>query len=141
GFYDDVDPMPEYREQIRALPFDDEAFRAEVGVPELGGEAGYGTLERVWIRPTVEVNGLLSGYTGEGSKTVLPSKAMAKVSCRLVPNQDPAKIAQAFREHVAKVAPKGVEVKVDVLHGARAWRAKLGGPLVEAGARALERAF
>ncbi len=141
GFYDDVVVDPGFRKQIAALPFDDGAYRKEVGVPELGGEAGYGTLERVWIRPTVEVNGLLSGYTGEGSKTVLPSKAMAKVSCRLVPNQDPAKIAQAFREHVAKVAPKGVEVKVDVLHGARAWRAKLGGPLVEAGARALERAF
>jgi len=141
GFYDDVDPMPEYREQIRALPFDDEAFRAEVGAPALGGEKGYTTLERVWIRPTVEVNGLLSGYTGEGSKTVLPSKAMAKVSCRLVPNQDPRKIAELFRAHVERVAPEGVTVTVHDLHGGEPWRAQLGGPVYEAAARALERAF
>src|SRR5690606_20286180 len=123
------------------LPFDDEAFRAEVGAPALGGEKGYTTLERVWIRPTVEVNGLLSGYTGEGSKTVLPSKAMAKVSCRLVPNQDPRKIAELFRAHVERVAPEGVTVTVHDLHGGEPWRAQLGGPVYEAAARALERAF
>ena len=80
----------------RSCPFDDEEFRAETGAPALGGEGGYTTLERLWIRPTVEVNGMISGYTGEGPKTVLPSKAMAKVSCRLVPDQDPRKIERAL---------------------------------------------
>jgi acetylornithine deacetylase/succinyl-diaminopimelate desuccinylase-like protein len=107
----------------------------------LGGEAGQTTLERLWVRPTVEVNGLLSGYTGEGSKTVLPSTAMAKVSCRLVPNQDPAKIGRLVEEHVRRVAPAGVSIRFQHLHGGQAWRAKLGGPLYEAAARALERAF
>jgi len=141
GFYDDVDPAPEYREQIRALPFDEEAFRKEVGAPALDGEAGQTTLERVWVRPTIEVNGLLSGYTGEGSKTVLPSRAMAKVSCRLVPNQDPAKIARLVEEHVRRVAPPGVEVHFQHMHGGQPWRAKLEGPLYQAAARALQRAF
>lgn len=141
GFYDDVDPAPEVREQIARLPFDDEEFRAEVGAPALGGEVGYNTLERIWIRPTCEVNGLLSGYTGEGSKTVLPSKAMAKVSCRLVPNQDHRRIAELFKAHVEKVTPAGVKVTVQELHGGQPWRAKIGGPLYEAAARALERAF
>jgi acetylornithine deacetylase/succinyl-diaminopimelate desuccinylase-like protein len=141
GFYDDVDPAPEYREQIRALPFDDEAFRKEVGAPGLNGEAGQTTLERIWVRPTIEINGLLSGYTGEGSKTVLPSTAMAKVSCRLVPNQDPAKIARLVEEHVRRVAPTGVEIRFQYMHGGQPWRAALGGKLYEAAARALERAF
>ncbi len=82
----------EARAADRALPFDEETFREEVGAPALGGEKGYSTLERMWTRPTCEVNGLLSGYTGEGAKTVLPAKAMAKVSCRLVPDQDPDEI-------------------------------------------------
>jgi acetylornithine deacetylase/succinyl-diaminopimelate desuccinylase-like protein len=141
GFYDDVDPAPEFREQIRALPFDDESFLKEVGAPALGGEAGQTTLERLWVRPTVEVNGLLSGYTGEGSKTVLPSTAMAKVSCRLVPNQDPDRIARLVEEHVRRVAPTGVTVRFQYLHGGQPWRARLGGRLYEAAARALERAF
>ncbi len=141
GFYDDVDPAPDFREQIRALPFDDEAFRKEVGAPALDGEAGQTTLERLWVRPTIEINGLLSGYTGEGSKTVLPSTAMAKVSCRLVPNQDPEKIARLVEEHVRRVAPAGVDIRFQYMHGGQAWRAGLGGKLYEAAARALERAF
>ncbi|HEY8470255.1 MAG TPA: dipeptidase [Longimicrobiales bacterium] len=141
GFYDDVDPAPEFREQIRSLPFDDESFLKEVGAPALGGEAGQTTLERLWVRPTVEVNGLLSGYTGQGSKTVLPSTAMAKVSCRLVPNQDPDRIARLVEEHVRRVAPPGVTVRFQYLHGGQPWRARLEGPLYEAAARALERAF
>ncbi|HEX6938179.1 MAG TPA: dipeptidase [Longimicrobiales bacterium] len=141
GFYDDVAVAPEFLERIRALPFDDEAFRAEVGAPALDGEAGYGTLERVWVRPTLDVNGLLSGYTGEGSKTVLPARAMAKVSCRLVPNQDPERIAALFDAHVRRVAPAGVNVAVRMLHGAQPWMARLEGGLYDAAARALERAF
>src|SRR5690606_4279345 len=141
GFYDDVNAAADYRAQIRRLPFDDEAFRRETGAPALGGEEGFTTLERLWIRPTCEVNGLLSGYTGEGSKTVLPSTAMAKVSFRLVPDQNPARIAEIFREHVARVTPAGVKVDVIELHGGLPWRARTEGPLYEAAARALQKAW
>ncbi|MBX6363616.1 MAG: dipeptidase [Gemmatimonadetes bacterium] len=141
GFYDDVRPPEEMREQIARVPFSEEAFREETGSPALFGEKGFGTLERLWVRPTCEVNGLLSGYTGEGSKTVLPSTAMAKVSCRLVPDQDPARIAELFIAHVRRVAPPGVVVDVRELHSGKPWRARLEGPLHEAGARALEHAF
>jgi len=141
GFYEDVRVAPEFREQIRTLPFDEEKYRAGLDVPELFGESGYTTFERVWVRPTCEVNGLLSGYTGEGSKTVLPSYAMAKVSCRLVPDQDPKRIEALLTAHVKSVTPPGVTVEVVALHGGRPWRAKLEGPLVEAGKRALAHAF
>lgn len=142
GFYDAVRAWsPEAREQIRALPFDEEHYRQEVGAPALGGEAGYTTFERTWTRPTVEINGLLSGYTGEGAKTVLPAKAMAKVSCRLVPDQDPKEIERLMRAHVERVAPKGVTVTVTHLHGGRPWRAELSGPLFDAARRALAAAF
>jgi acetylornithine deacetylase/succinyl-diaminopimelate desuccinylase-like protein len=142
GFYDAVRSWsPEAREQIRSLPFDEERYRSEVGVPALGGEAGYTTLERTWTRPTVEINGLLSGYTGEGAKTVLPSRAMAKVSCRLVPDQDPKEIERLMRAHVERVAPAGVTVTVEHLHGGRPWRAELSGPLFDAARRALAGAF
>jgi acetylornithine deacetylase/succinyl-diaminopimelate desuccinylase-like protein len=141
GFYDDVQIAPEFRDQIRKLPFDESAFRAETGAPALVGEAVYTTLERLWVRPTCEVNGLLSGYTGEGSKTVLPATAMAKISCRLVPDQEPTRIATIFAEHVHSAAPPGVTVEVRNLHGGRPWRAQLEGSLVAAGARALEQAW
>jgi acetylornithine deacetylase/succinyl-diaminopimelate desuccinylase-like protein len=142
GFYDKVvDWGDAARREIRALPFDDEHFRAETGAPALGGEAGFSTLERLWMRPTCEINGLLSGYTGEGAKTVLPSKAMAKVSCRLVPDQDPQEIERLVRAHVERFAPKGVSVTVTHLHGGRPWRANLEGPLFDAARRALAAAF
>jgi acetylornithine deacetylase/succinyl-diaminopimelate desuccinylase-like protein len=142
GFYDKVREWPSaVRTQMKGLPFDEENFRAETGAPALGGEKGYTVLERLWTRPTCEVNGLLSGYTGEGAKTVLPSKAMAKVSCRLVPDQDPAEIEKLMKAHVAKVAPKGVNVTVTHLHGGRPWRAELNGPLFDAARRALAAAF
>lgn len=142
GFYDKVvEWEPAVREQIRALPFKEEGFRHEAGPPALNGESGYSTLERIWTRPTLEVNGLLSGYTGEGAKTVLPSKAMAKVSCRLVPDQSPDEIAALVTEHVRRHAPPEVTVTVTPLHHGRPWRATLEGPLFEAGRRALERAF
>ena len=142
GFYDKVGEWPvKVREQMKSLPFDAEHFRAETGAPCLGGEAGYTILEQLWTRPTCEVNGLLSGYTGEGAKTVLPAKAMAKVSCRLVPDQDPADIEELMKAHVARVAPAGVAVTVTHLHGGRPWRAELNGPLFDAARRALEAAF
>ncbi|MEO5817343.1 MAG: dipeptidase, partial [Gemmatimonadaceae bacterium] len=142
GFYDTVGEWPAaVREQMRGLPFDEETFRAEVGAPALGGEKGYTVLERLWTRPTCEVNGLLSGYTGEGAKTVLPAKAMAKVSCRLVPDQDPAEIERLMKAHVQHVAPAGVNVTVTHLHGGRPWRAELNGPLFDAARRSLAAAF
>ena len=142
GFYDKVVKWEDdVREQIRSLPFEDERFREEAGSPALGGEATYSTLERIWTRPTLEVNGLLSGYTGEGAKTVLPSRAMAKVSCRLVPDQSPDEIAALVTDHVRRMAPPEVTVTVTPLHHGKPWRARLDGPLFEAGVRALQRAF
>ena len=129
------------RAAIRKLPFSDKKFLAETGAAALGGEEGFSTLERIWMRPTCEVNGLLSGYTGEGAKTVLPSKAMAKVSCRLVPDQDPQQIAKLFQAHVKRVAPKGVKVTVRYIHGGKPWRAALSGSLYDAARRALTAAF
>ena len=142
GFYDSVRPFPDHvREGMRSLPFSDAGLMHEVGVTALGGEPGYTTLERLWTRPTCEVNGLLSGYTGEGAKTVLPAISMAKVSFRLVPDQDPRTIERLVTEHVARVAPPGVTATVTALHGGRPWRADLQGPIIEAGKRALAAAF
>jgi acetylornithine deacetylase/succinyl-diaminopimelate desuccinylase-like protein len=121
GFYDDVLPLEEWeREGFAKLPHDEAAYAGELGVAETFGEEGYTTLERAWARPTCDVNGLWSGYQGEGAKTVLPAKAGAKVSMRLVPRQDPKKIAVLFQEYVASIAPKGVSVEVSDLHGAEA---------------------
>jgi acetylornithine deacetylase/succinyl-diaminopimelate desuccinylase-like protein len=142
GFYDDVRKWDKKsRDATRNLPFKEGSFRHETGSVALNGEDGYSTLERLWMRPTCEVNGLLSGYTGEGAKTVLPAKAMAKVSCRLVPDQDPAKIAKLFAAHVKRVAPKGVTVKVQYIHGGSPWRAELSGSVYDAARAALAAAF
>ncbi len=142
GFYDDVrEWTPAEREQIAALPFDEGSFLAEVGAPGLSGEAGFSTLERLWIRPTCDVNGLLSGYTGEGAKTVLPAQAMAKVSFRLVPDQSPGRVAELFRDHVSRHTPTGVTFEVVELHGGRPWRGRAEGPVFGAVERALQRAF
>jgi acetylornithine deacetylase/succinyl-diaminopimelate desuccinylase-like protein len=142
GFYDDVVEWDEEtRKAIRDLPFADDEFLRGVGAPGLHGEAGFSTLERLWIRPTCEVNGLLSGYTGEGAKTVLPARAMAKVSFRLVPDQDPARVARLLQAHLESVAPPEVELEVVELHGGSPWRANPSGPLFDAASRALEEAF
>jgi len=142
GFYDDVRPFPDaVLAGMRSLPFDEAGFVRELGVSALGGEQGRTTLEKLWTRPTCEVNGLLSGYTGEGAKTVLPAKAMAKVSCRLVPDQDPAVIERLMKAHVEKVAPAGGQVAVQPLHGGKPWRADLDGRVFDAARRALAAAF
>ncbi len=142
GFYDDVmDWDLDTREAIQALPFDLDEFKGDVGAPGLNGEAGFSLLERLWIRPTCDVNGLLSGYTGEGAKTVLPARAMAKVSFRLVPNQTPERVRELLTAHIANVAPSEVSIRVEELHGGRPWKAELGGTFFEAARRALERAF
>lgn len=142
GFYDKVREWDsDVRSGIRALPFDEKQFLKETGSPNATGEAGYTTLERIWSRPTLEVNGLLSGYTGEGAKTVLPSRAMAKVSCRLVPDQTPEETDRLFRAHVARVASPAVRVSVKTLHGGMPWRGQLSGALFGAGKKALGEAF
>ena len=142
GFYDGVVEWDEAaRAAIRDLPFDEEGFREETGAGGLKGEAGFSTLERLWIRPTCEVNGILSGYTGEGAKTVLPARAMAKVSFRLVPDQDPDRIAELLRRHVEAVAPPEAEVEVRELHHGRPWRGSPDGPVFEAAKTALTRTF
>ncbi|MSR22502.1 MAG: dipeptidase [Gemmatimonadetes bacterium] len=142
GFYDGVvQHDATSRRAIQELPFLDEEFMDEAGVRALKGELGFSTLERLWTRPTCEINGILSGYTGEGAKTVLPSHAMAKVSFRLVPEQEPAQIASLFREHVKRVAAPGIEVDVLDLHGGRPWRAHAEGRFFEAARGALEEVF
>ncbi|MGM0546934.1 MAG: dipeptidase [Bacteroidota bacterium] len=118
GFYDDVIELTEDdRETYQKLPFNEEEYKENLGLKELKGEKGYNTLERTSARPTLDVNGMWSGYQGEGAKTVLPAKAGAKVSMRLVPDQDPKKIAKLFKKHVESLAPETVAVDVTEHHG------------------------
>ena len=142
GFYDDVVELrEEEREQWKRLPFNERQYAKELGAPKLFGETGYSTLERVWARPTFEVNGILGGFTGDGAKTVIPAVAMAKVSMRLVPNQDPDKIAELFEAYVKKTAPKTVDVNVTRMHGGRPWMTDFDNPFVQAAGRAIEKGF
>jgi acetylornithine deacetylase/succinyl-diaminopimelate desuccinylase-like protein len=142
GFYDDVRPLSEEERKAWAgLPFDERKYRKDFGIPKLHGETGYTTLERTWARPTVEVNGMLSGFTGEGAKTVLPAVAMAKISMRLVPDQDPDKIASLFQEYVEKLTPKTVELTFTRMHGGRPWLTAYDNPFVQAAGRAIEKGF
>jgi acetylornithine deacetylase/succinyl-diaminopimelate desuccinylase-like protein len=142
GFYDDVKPLQdEERQAWQALPFNEKKYRKDFGIPKLFGETGYTTLERTWVRPTLEVNGLLSGFTGEGAKTVLPAVAMAKISMRLVPDQDPNKIAELFQAYVEDLAPKTVELKVTRMHGGKPWMTSFDNPFVQAAGRAIEKGF
>ncbi len=118
GFYDDVEEMTsEMREAYKKLPFDEDRYKKNLELKEVKGEKGYSTLERASARPTLDVNGLWSGYQGEGAKTVLPAKAGAKVSMRLVPDQDPKKIGQLFKKHIESIAPDTVDVEVTEHHG------------------------
>ncbi len=142
GFYDEVRELSAgERKAIGALPFEEETLREEVGAPVLRGEKGFTALERIWARPTLDVNGLLSGYTGEGAKTVLPAKAMAKVSMRLVPDQDHRAIEERFTAYVRSLAPEGVSVEVQALHGGQPWLVDPTEPIFEAARRALKDAF
>jgi acetylornithine deacetylase/succinyl-diaminopimelate desuccinylase-like protein len=142
GFYDEVRPLDEAeREEFKRLPFNETRYRKELGAPKLFGERGFSTLERIWGRPTFEVNGLLSGFTGEGAKTVIPAVAMAKVSMRLVPDQNPDTIAERFEAYVRKVTPKTVELRVTRMHGGRPWMTGFDNPFVQAAGRAIELGF
>jgi len=142
GFYDDVEPMTEAdRAAFAALPFDEEAYRVKTGVPALVGEVGYTTLERRGARPTLDVNGIWGGFQGEGSKTIIPARAHAKVSCRLVPDQDPDRVFEVFRSYVEAIAPPGVTTTVTSLGGGRATLTPIDHPATQAAARALEAVF
>jgi len=142
GFYDDVKPLADWeRAEFRALPFSEAEFQADLGVPALDGEAGYTTIERKWARPTCDVNGVFGGYAGPGPKTVLPCKAGAKLSFRLVPDQDPRTVERRFRDHVAKVCPAGVTYEIQTHHGAPAVLVNIDTPGVRAAVRAVEAAF
>ena len=143
GFYDDVVPISQQeRFEISCLPFDEEDFRKLTGVPALvAGEPGFSVLECMGVRPTLDVNGIWGGFTGEGSKTIIPAHAHAKVSCRLVPDQDGDKLFAAFRDYVKAVAPKGVTVEVQDLGTAKPLRTDTNHPVARAAARALEATF
>src|SRR5213075_2382587 len=119
---DDVVELKEEERQAWAtLPYNEKKYRKDFGIPKLFGETGYTTLERTWARPTLEVNGMLSGFTGEGAKTVLPAVAMAKINMRLVPNQDPDKMANLFEAYVRKTTPKTVALTFTRMHGGKPW--------------------
>ncbi len=142
GFYDRVRPLePWEREAFGRLPFDEASLRRDLGVDALPGEAGYSALERLWARPTLDVNGLVAGHTGPGAKTVIPAVARAKVSCRLVPDQDPEEVARAVEARIRELVPPGCRVEVERLHGARPVLTPADGPAVRAALEALRRGF
>jgi acetylornithine deacetylase/succinyl-diaminopimelate desuccinylase-like protein len=144
GFYDNVRPLSAAeRELIAKLPFDEKAWLAEAGNSGAAtGEAGYGTLERVWARPTAEINGMWGGHTGPGGKTIVPAQAHAKLSFRLVANQEPADVIAGLRQYVADQTPPGIEASVvSVGHGVRPCFSPVDSPAVRAGLRAMQRAF
>ncbi len=142
GFYDRVRPAAAAEKaSLAALPFSDEEFRQEVGAPALFGEAGYSTLERLWTRPTLEVNGIGGGFQGEGTKTVIPSGAFAKITCRLVPDQDPEEIVTLVEAHLRKRCPAGVRLHVRRMQGGKPTLVSPDHPAVTAAANALTEAF
>ena len=142
GFYDKVLPIPEAeREMIREIPFDEQKYMQAIGVDALQGEAGYNTLERNSCRPSFDICGIWGGYTGEGSKTVLPSEAFAKVSCRLVANQDHEEISRAFVEYMQQIAPKSVKVEVTPMHGGQGYVCPIDLPAYKAAEAGFEKAF
>jgi len=138
GFYDDVlESSAEEREALNKAPFSEDDYKKAINVEALHGEAGYTTIERTGIRPTLDVCGIWGGYTGEGAKTVLPSKAYAKISSRLVPHQNNEKIAELLKNHIEKIAPNYVKVKVDILHGGQAFVTPIDFPAYKAAEKAL----
>lgn len=141
-FYDDVLPITKQeKKNFEQLKFSDKNLAKEVGVKELAGEAKFSTLERLWVRPTLDCNGIIGGFTGKGAKTVIASQASAKISMRLVPNQDPKKMAKLFINHVKSLAPKSVKIKVTDLHGAHPSLSPLTGKAIKAAAVSMEKAF
>lgn len=139
GFYDDVlEVSPKERADMARAPFNLDEYKKALDIEDVHGEAGYTTMERTGIRPTLDVNGIWGGYIGEGAKTVLPSKAYAKISMRLVPNQNHEKIAQLFKKHFESIAPKSVKVKVTPHHGGQGYVAPTNTPAYQAASKAIE---
>lgn len=142
GFYDDVVvATEEERALLNKAPYDEAAYKEDLGVKELWGEKGYSTYERTGIRPTLEVNGIWGGYTGEGAKTVLPSKAYAKISARLVPNQSSKKITDILLNYFKSIAPPSVEVKAELHHGGEPYMTPIDSKGYQAAAKAVEATF
>ena len=142
GFYDDVQPLSDYeRQQFARLPFTEEQYRQLLGVPKLFGEKGYTPFEQRSARPTFEINGLTSGYQGEGGKTIVPAWARAKITTRLVPNQNPEKIIQLVTEHLKKICPPTVRMEFPDTHGSLPYLVSPTGPQAQAALRALKAAF
>ena len=142
GFYDDVAvPTPEERDLLARAPFDEKEYTEELGIKQVWGEKGYSVNERTGIRPTLEVNGIWGGYTGEGAKTVLPSKAFAKISCRLVPNQSSEKITKILINYLTSIAPPGVEVKAELHHGGEPYVTPIESKGYQAAAKAIVTTF
>jgi acetylornithine deacetylase/succinyl-diaminopimelate desuccinylase-like protein len=142
GFYDQVATVSKSeRKSLNALPWKKKAFETAVGAPGYVGEKGFTTVERLWIRPTLELNGLWGGYQGEGAKTVIPSRAYAKFSTRLVPHQDPLKIARLVEKHIRKLLPKTVTCKFDVLSTGKPWVAPFHDSIFQTAQAALEKGF
>jgi acetylornithine deacetylase/succinyl-diaminopimelate desuccinylase-like protein len=141
-FYDDVEELtPSEKDMIKQVPFDEDKYKKARDIEEVFGEKGYSTLERISCRPTFDICGIWGGYTGEGAKTVLPSKAYAKVSCRLVPHQDPDKITQIFIDYIREKAPKHIKVSVTHNHGGQPYVCPIDLPAYQAAEKAFEIAF
>ena len=142
NFYKDVQKMTKKeKDNLRTLKFSDVQFAKELNVKELQGEKGYSTLERLWVRPTLDCNGIIGGFTGKGAKTVLPARASAKISMRLVPNQDPKTVAKEFAKYVKSLAPKSVKINVKELHGGLPFVTPLENKAIVAAANAAGKAF
>jgi acetylornithine deacetylase/succinyl-diaminopimelate desuccinylase-like protein len=142
GFYDRVAKLSKAeRKALNSLPWDKKGFQRAVGAPGYCGEKGFTIVEQLWARPTLELNGIWGGYTGEGAKTVIPSKAYAKFSTRLVPNQDPDKIAQLVEKHIRKLLPKSVRCRFEVLSTGKPWVAPFHAPIFQKAQTALEKGF
>ena len=142
GFYDDVvEATPEERAKMAQAPFSEEAYKKDLGINSQWGEKGYTTNERTGIRPTLELNGIWGGYTGEGAKTVLPSKAYAKISCRLVPNQSSEKITEKLLNYFKRIAPAGVTVKAEEHHGGEPYMTPIDSNAYKAAAKAIQTTF
>ncbi|MCK5535183.1 MAG: M20/M25/M40 family metallo-hydrolase, partial [Bacteroidales bacterium] len=141
-FYDSViDVSDEERAQMNKAPFNENEYKKALDLDELQGEKGYTTGERTGIRPALDINGMWSGYTGEGAKTIIPSKAYAKVSMRLVPDQDNEKISQLFEDYIYSIAPKSVKVKVTALHGGQGYVSPIDIPAYQAASKAMEEVY
>jgi acetylornithine deacetylase/succinyl-diaminopimelate desuccinylase-like protein len=141
-FYDDVLPLTKKeKENIKSLKFSDKKYAKEIEAKELQGEKGFSTLERIWARPTLDANGIFGGYTAKGAKTVLPAKATAKISMRLVPNQTPEKAAKMFTSYIKSLAPKSVKVEITSLHGSYPIVVSLDSPAMLAASKAMSKAY